>query len=328
MDYVKEILNGSHLAAGRLIKLIEDEAPAGYTALKALYPHSGNAFIIGITGPPGAGKSTLIDRLVAEFRKEEKKVAVLAFDPSSPLTGGAILGDRIRMNRHCLDPGVFMRSIATRGALGGISKAAKGALIVLDAMKYDLILIETAGIGQIGADICLLAQMTIVLCIPGMGDGLQAMKAGTLELADLYIVNKADMPGAQEVRHQLETMMDFRRTGGAAHHPEIILISATQNQGMDALLQAILKFQADTKSDERLTRKISEQEYLHLESIIKALAADRIWERVRHTKAFADALTAVIRRQTDPYSAALAIVEALMPLISQLDVKKSDSYII
>jgi LAO/AO transport system kinase len=319
MDYVKEILKGNQLAAGRLIKLIEDEEPAGYTALNELFPHSGNAFIIGITGPPGAGKSTLIDRLVGEFRKEEKKVAVLAFDPSSPITGGAILGDRIRMNRHCLDPGVFVRSIATRGALGGISKAAKGALIVLDAMKYDIILIETAGIGQIGADICLLAQMTIVLCIPGMGDGLQAMKAGTLEVADLYIVNKADMPGAREVRNDLETMMNFRCTGQAARRPKIIMISATQNQGMDALLQAIWNFKADIKTDERLSRKMSEQEYLHLETIIKALAADRIWEHVQHTKVFADGLAAVTRRETDPYSAARETLETLMPLIFQPD---------
>jgi LAO/AO transport system kinase len=216
-----------------------------------------------------------------------------------------------------------MRSIATRGALGGISKAAKGALIVLDAMKYDVIIIETAGIGQLGADICLLAQMTIVLCIPGMGDGLQAMKAGTLEVADLYVVNKADLPGAQDVKHQLETMMNFRCTGETARRPKIILISATQNQGMDALMQALLDFQADTKSDEQLARKFKEQEYLHLETIIKTLAAEKVWEHVRHTKAFSEALKAVTCRQSDPYSAALAIVDTLMPLISQMDVKKS-----
>ncbi|BBO85095.1 GTPase [Desulfosarcina ovata subsp. sediminis] len=312
MNFYQDILDGSHLAAGRLIKLIEDGDPNSYGALKKLYPHGGNAFIIGITGPPGAGKSTLFDRLIAEFRADGKKVAVLVFDPTSPLTGGAILGDRIRMNRHSSDSGVFIRSLATRGALGGISRAAKGATIVLDAMKHDVILIETAGLGQIGADISLLAHMTMVVCIPGMGDGMQAIKAGTLELADLYVVNKADLPGAEDVKHDLESMLKFKLASETTRQPEIVLTSATQNRGVDELRCAIVSFQQRIKGDPRLSEKARHQTTRYLEQLIKELAADCFWCNIRSSQAFLNALTAVETLQTDPYSAARDIVGRLL----------------
>jgi LAO/AO transport system kinase len=311
MNLVQDILNGSQLAAGRLIRSIEDGDQAGYIALKDLYSHAGNAFIIGLTGPPGAGKSTLIDRLISEFRKNGEKVAVLACDPTSPITGGAILGDRIRMKRHSLDSGVFMRSIATRGALGGISKAVKGALIVLDAMRYNIILIETAGMGQIGADISLLAHMTIVLCIPGMGDGLQAMKAGILELADLYVVNKADLPGAEEVKNQLEIMLDFRG-GETARRPDIVMVSAARDKGTAAILQAIRGQQTAIRNDEQMKRIIDDRMHLYLKSLIKELVAERLWEHVEHARAFQELVEAVKQHRIDPYSAARKIVNQMI----------------
>ena len=328
MNFYDEIRSGNRLAAGRLIRQIEDDQPDGYAVLKKLYAHTGHAFIVGITGPPGAGKSTLFDRLVTEFRKESKKVAVLVFDPTSPITGGAILGDRIRMNRHGSDPGVFIRSLATRGALGGISRAAKGALIVLDAMQYDIILIETAGIGQIGADISLLAHMTMVVCIPGMGDGMQAIKAGTLELADLYVVNKADLPGAERVKNDLETMLSFKPAEKCDPQREIILVCATQNKGIDRIRQAIKSFKQRVKNDGSMSERTHHQISRHLQQLIKEHAADWFWKNIQSTNAFQEALKSVLDQHADPYSAARDLLKCLVKditTVSDPDFPKSTS---
>jgi GTPase len=314
MDYAEEALNGNKLAAGRIIKMVEDNEATGFETIKHLYPYTGNAFVIGITGPPGAGKSTLIDCLIAAFRKNQKKVAVLAIDPSSPITGGALLGDRIRMKRHYLDPGVFIRSIATRGALGGVSWSTKGALIVLDAMKYDVIFIETAGVGQLGADISLLVQMTLVLCIPGMGDALQALKAGTLEIADLFIVNKADRPDTDEVVNHLENMINLREGGWHGHPPRIIKTTAVENKGIDDVVSEIDRYRYYIKDNDHSMESMFEREYRFFRFLIKELAADKIWRHLEGLKEFKMSIDKLKKRQEDPYSIAHKIINELIKM--------------
>jgi LAO/AO transport system kinase len=314
MERIRETLKGNKLAAGRIIKSIEDNDADGLDALKSLYPHTGNAFIIGVTGPPGAGKSTLIDCLISAFRKQDRKVAVLAIDPSSSITGGALLGDRIRMKRHTLDSGVYIRSVATRGALGGISRATKGALIVLDAMKYDIIFIETAGVGQLAVDISLLAHMTLVLCIPGMGDGLQALKAGTLEIADLFVVNKADRPGADDVVAYLESMLSLKSGRENEPRPGIVRTAALEEKGIDEVISAIAAYRREMKYGNTLKQKTADQEYRYLTAIIKDVAAERVLALITKTELFERFVHQVTARRIDPYSAANEIVEGFLKL--------------
>lgn len=253
---------GDLRAATRLMRLLEDGDPSAQRALIELYPHSGRAAVIGLTGPPGAGKSTITDRLITGYRAQGKRVGVLAVDPTSPLTGGAILGDRVRMQRHTGDAGVFIRSLATRGQLGGLSRAVAGSVRVLDAYGSDVILIETVGVGQDEVDIAQLAHTTVVILVPGLGDDIQAIKAGLLEVADLFVVNKSDLPGADRVVNELRSMMSLkhaqmpmadhdlahRHIGPHKPHvapvsadwePPILKISAMKDQGLDTLIEAV-----------------------------------------------------------------------------------------
>jgi len=221
---IKKICEGDVRSASRLIRDIEDKLPSAKAKIKKLYAHTGKSFIIGITGAPGAGKSTLTDALITELRKQHKTVGILAVDPTSPFTGGAILGDRIRMQRHAEDSGVFIRSLATRGALGGLSTAAGNAIHVMEAMGKDIIIVETVGIGQQEIDIVNHAHSIVVVLVPGMGDEIQTMKAGLMEIADVFVVNKANRTGAKQLQMELASMLNLSPKTADGWKPPIVMI--------------------------------------------------------------------------------------------------------
>jgi len=239
MDVKAKLLEGNKRAAARIITWIESGDPRGYECLKDLYAHTGHAYVIGITGPPGAGKSTLTDQLVKRIRKTGKKVSIIAVDPTSPFTGGAILGDRIRMNDLTSDAGVFIRSMGARGYLGGISEATAPAIKVLDMMGSDVIIVETVGVGQSEIDIVKHADTTVMVTVPGLGDDIQTIKAGIMEIGDVFVVNKADRDGAKRTVLELEAMLDFN--GESPWRPPVLQAIAQQGKGIEVLIEAIEK---------------------------------------------------------------------------------------
>ena len=245
---VDAVLRGEVRAASRLMRDLDDGRPEGDAALALLYPHTGRAHIVGITGNPGAGKSTLTDRLVTEWRRQGHKVGVVAIDPSSPFTGGAILGDRVRMQGHSGDSGVFIRSLATRGVMGGLSRSTRDVVNVLDAMGYARILIETVGVGQDEVDIANTAHTCVVVMVPGLGDSVQALKAGLLEIADIFVVNKADRPEAARMVRELEMLLDLEGGTRDGRAVPIIQTVATEGRGADALAAAIDAHRAALKA--------------------------------------------------------------------------------
>lgn len=233
-------VTGDVRALGKALSVIEDGTPE-LTDLLIGLPESGSALLIGVTGPPGVGKSTTTGALIAEYRKQGLRVAVLAVDPSSPVTGGALLGDRIRMQEHALDEGVFIRSMSSRGQLGGLSSATQAAAKVLDAVGFDVIIVETVGVGQSEVDVVNAVDTVVLVLAPGAGDGVQAAKAGILEIADVYVVNKADRDGAEGVVRELRSMIGLGSQAQAAWTPEIVTTTATTGQGLSDLVSAIAK---------------------------------------------------------------------------------------
>ncbi|HWE22551.1 MAG TPA: methylmalonyl Co-A mutase-associated GTPase MeaB [Myxococcales bacterium] len=296
------VAQGDVRAAARLMRLIDDAQPAAEPELRALFPRTGRAQLVGITGNPGAGKSTLVDRLIAHLRGLGKTVGVVAVDPTSPFTGGAILGDRIRMQDHALDTGVFIRSLATRGQLGGLSRATSDCVRVLDAMGKDIVIVETVGVGQDEVEVCRLAHTTVVVVVPGLGDDIQAIKAGILEVADLFCVNKADREGADRTVRDLRQMLEL---SAKDHDVAIVKSVASQGEGIAELWAAIDAHYSFLKSGPGLLQRETLRARFELIEILRERMLRAAVDRLTAEGAHLDELALrIARREIDPYTVA------------------------
>jgi LAO/AO transport system kinase len=320
-ELVRAAILGDKRAIARLISIAENNGTLAREALKALYPYTGKAHVIGVTGAPGTGKSTLVNELAKEFRLRGFKVGIVAVDPTSPFTGGAILGDRIRMRDLYNDPGVFIRSMATRGSLGGLARATADAVKILDAAGYDKILVETVGAGQAEVDIASTAHTTIVVEVPGLGDDIQVIKAGILEIADIFVVNKADLEGADGVALSLEVMMSLGNSEKIIHHgilmeikpaaqspqprwrPPICKTIATRGEGIKALAETIEKHLAFLKESGAWEEKEKLRASREVEEILRTELLKRVLSKVDR-QAIEEILGRVVKREIDPYTAA------------------------
>lgn len=305
--WAARVHSGDVRAVSRAISAIENHLPEAEGLLKRLFPHTGRAYLTGVTGAPGTGKSTLADRLSAFYRKQNHAVGVIAVDPTSPYSGGAILGDRIRMQGHASDSGVFIRSMATRGFLGGLARATAEVALLLDAAGKDRVLIETVGVGQDEIDIVRLADCILVVLVPGLGDDIQNMKAGLMEIADIFVLNKADREGADRLDQQLQAMLSLvmPRDGW---HPPIVRTVASENKGIDVLAAHIDKFRTHFESSGDRQRKHIE----HWKNRLIEMLGSRLLERAlpgpEGEKRLASLASAVANREKDPFTAVSEIL--------------------
>jgi len=307
MSLAQEILDGNPRAIARGISMVENGSGEAQNLLKELFPHTGKSTIIGITGSPGSGKSTLVDKMIGFMRKENKEMGIIAVDPSSPFTGGAILGDRIRMMRHSTDPGIFIRSMATRGHLGGLAKASGEAIAVLEAAGKDVILVETVGVGQDEVEVVKFADLILVVMIPGAGDEIQAFKAGLMEIADIFVLNKADSPEAAKTEKQLRAMLDLGFKDGPT--PSVVKTVATEGTGISALLEEMEKVLSSRDHDMQTLRKKRLISWM-----LKDIISDKLYKAVTYNivdSEFEEFIGKIYRREVDPYTIADQIIERL-----------------
>jgi len=306
-SWVDRIRAGDARALARAITAVENRAPGSFALLKALFPHTGHARVIGLTGAPGSGKSTLVDQLAKEYRKQDKTIGIIAVDPTSPYTGGAILGDRIRMQSHHADPGIYIRSMATRGSLGGLAGTTSDVATVLDASGRDLVLIETVGVGQDEVDIVRLAEVTVVILVPGMGDDVQTIKAGIMEIADVFVINKCDREGAERVEREIRAMQSIA-VRADNWTPPIVKTVASEGQGIGELAKAIASYQEFLSGNGLALEKKVQNWQERLLAMLRESLLRRVMREQMGDGAIAAYAADIAQQKRDPYSLVEEIV--------------------
>jgi len=306
-ELIDGVLKGNRRALARLITLIEDEDLLASKVLAKLYKHTGKAHIIGITGPPGSGKSTIVTKLIPELRKKQKTIGIVCVDPSSPFSGGALLGDRIRMQEHTLDEAVYVRSMGTRGHLGGLARSTSDAVRAIDAFGKDVIIVETVGAGQAEVEIIDIAQTVIVTDVPGSGDDIQAIKAGIMEIADIFVVNKSDLPGADNKVMEINAMLelDSRQRDWT---PPVILTDARSGDGIPELVEKIEQHIEFLKKSGLLKQKDLKRSRDELEDLMRDKLTRKLLEKLRDEPEYDDAIAKIARRNEDPYTVAERLI--------------------
>lgn len=304
MELCRRVLAGEIRAVARAISLIEDDEPEARVLVDELYPHTGRALIVGVTGSPGAGKSSLVDRLISRERTAGRRVAVVAVDPSSPFTGGAILGDRLRMQSHATDPGVFIRSMASRGSLGGVAAATGDAIKVLDAAGYQTVFVETIGVGQTEIKVVELSDIVLLVLMPGAGDEIQALKAGVMEIGDIFVINKRDLPGADKLQAEVQYVLSFKGPGpeGVDTANPVVMASALRDEGIEELAQAVEAWRRRQAADGGLERRRRFRIARELEGALARRIHELLDVHIEFSKQIPGWVDRLLARQARPYA--------------------------